>query len=244
MLGVAEGSSVRERACSRTKIISGVGGRSRSSRDVVITVGVADAVGVVAAVSERMDFPSASTDCCFTLPIKLRAAQAAPTNVRKHAQAGSATLLLDEMRGGVRIRVVDDGWGFDLSTGTGAPGHLGLTAMPERAAVAGGRLSVRARQAKARDGRGVGTNAGWHVAPPAGLAPRGAGSLARSGGRRTMRRPAVPAAGRRPRWRSNPCAATAGPAFVRSPATFGSRPRANSGRGADRAARSCMDSRG
>ena len=72
----------------------------------------------------------------------LRVAQEALTNVRKHARASSARLLLDETRGAVRLRVADDGCGFDLSAGTGGPGHLGLTAMRERSEVAGGRLSV------------------------------------------------------------------------------------------------------
>ena len=49
-----------------------------------------------------------------------RVAQEALTNVRKHARATSARLLLDEAPGGVRLRVVDDGRGFDLSGG-GSP---------------------------------------------------------------------------------------------------------------------------
>jgi len=72
-----------------------------------------------------------------------RVAQEALTNVRKHAQASSARVLLDETRGGIRLRVVDDGGGFDLSTGAEAPGHLGLAPMRERAELAGGRLSVK-----------------------------------------------------------------------------------------------------
>jgi signal transduction histidine kinase len=71
-----------------------------------------------------------------------RVAQEALTNVRKHARASSVRLLLDEVRGGIRLRVSDDGCGCDLSAGTGAPGHLGLAAMRERAELAGGRLSV------------------------------------------------------------------------------------------------------
>jgi signal transduction histidine kinase len=72
-----------------------------------------------------------------------RVAQEALTNVRKHAGAGSVDVLLDDVEGGIRLRVRDDGCGFSLSTSAGAPGHLGLAAMRERAELARGRFTVQ-----------------------------------------------------------------------------------------------------
>ena len=71
-----------------------------------------------------------------------RVAQEALTNVRKHSGASSVGVSLDEMQGGIRLRVQDDGCGFSPSPSAGAPGHLGLTAMRERAELAKGRLTI------------------------------------------------------------------------------------------------------
>jgi signal transduction histidine kinase len=67
-----------------------------------------------------------------------RAAQEALTNVRKHAEAGSATVVLD-FRGPatVRLEVCDDGRGL-----AGESGGFGLVGIRERAAQLGGRLDV------------------------------------------------------------------------------------------------------
>jgi PAS domain S-box-containing protein len=75
--------------------------------------------------------------------IMYRIAQEALHNVRKHAQAGHVTVTIEEEGGGVQLRIVDDGRGFDerdLSS-TGA-GHLGLTSMRERAEMVGGRCNL------------------------------------------------------------------------------------------------------
>ncbi len=68
-----------------------------------------------------------------------RIAQEALTNVRKHSQAGRVEILLESREGGVFVRVRDDGRGFappmDRDAG---PGHLGLSAMKERAEMADG----------------------------------------------------------------------------------------------------------
>lgn len=65
------------------------------------------------------------------------------TNVRKHAHAGEVVIesrLLDDA---VEFTTTDDGVGFDPSGAPGeAEGHFGLKVMEERAALAGGRLSV------------------------------------------------------------------------------------------------------
>jgi PAS domain S-box-containing protein len=68
-----------------------------------------------------------------------RIAQEALTNVRKHSQAGRVEILLESREGGVFVRVRDDGRGFPAPVEQDAgPGHLGLSAMSERAEMADG----------------------------------------------------------------------------------------------------------
>jgi signal transduction histidine kinase len=67
-----------------------------------------------------------------------RAAQEGLTNVRKHARAGRADLLLDYGEIAVRVAVRDDGVG----TGDGQPDGFGLVGLRERAARLGGQLRV------------------------------------------------------------------------------------------------------
>jgi signal transduction histidine kinase len=71
-----------------------------------------------------------------------RVAQEALTNVRKHAGATSVGVLLDEVQGGIRLRVQDNGCGFSHAPSAGVPGHIGLAAMRERAELAQGRLTI------------------------------------------------------------------------------------------------------
>ena len=59
------------------------------------------------------------------------------TNVRKHANATHVDVRLTSMDGGLLLRIVDDGDGFDPSE-TAPPGHLGLATVTERAELAGG----------------------------------------------------------------------------------------------------------
>jgi signal transduction histidine kinase len=67
-----------------------------------------------------------------------RAAQEGLTNVRKHAHADHAELLLGYGEGTVRLTVRDDGVG----TGDGRRSGFGLVGLRERAAQVGGRLRV------------------------------------------------------------------------------------------------------
>jgi signal transduction histidine kinase len=83
------------------------------------------------------------------VPIEVRAvlfriAQEAVTNVRKHSGAETMEIALTEERGGVRMRVGDDGAGFEPSAVREPPraGHIDLPTMFERAEVAGGRCSI------------------------------------------------------------------------------------------------------
>jgi PAS domain S-box-containing protein len=72
--------------------------------------------------------------------ILYRIAQEAITNARKHAEAASIVVRLDDVDGSYRLSVTDDGVGFDASTITPQAGHLGLVAMRERAELAGGSI--------------------------------------------------------------------------------------------------------
>ncbi|MBI2237513.1 MAG: PAS domain-containing protein [Actinobacteria bacterium] len=68
-----------------------------------------------------------------------RIAQEAITNARKHASASRVEVLVESADGGVLLRISDDGAGFDPAIAEAPePGHLGLSAMSERAELAGG----------------------------------------------------------------------------------------------------------
>jgi PAS domain S-box-containing protein len=67
-----------------------------------------------------------------------RIAHEALTNVRRHARASHVTLAMSEEAGGLRVRIDDNGVGFDPQAANGKAGHLGLRAIRERAALAGG----------------------------------------------------------------------------------------------------------
>lgn len=68
-----------------------------------------------------------------------RIAQEAIANARRHGRPGRITVSLAEEGEGVRMVVHDDGRGFDPEQIEAArPGHLGITAMTERASAAGG----------------------------------------------------------------------------------------------------------
>ena len=74
--------------------------------------------------------------------ILYRVAQEALTNVRKHAHAAEAVVLLAHRDGGFVVRITDDGMGFLAMEATTVPGHLGLAAMRERAELADGTIRI------------------------------------------------------------------------------------------------------
>lgn len=73
-----------------------------------------------------------------------RVAQEALENVVKHAGAEKLTVQLAAQNGEIALTVQDDGLGADLTRAERA-GHFGLAGMRERAALAGGSLSVQSR---------------------------------------------------------------------------------------------------
>jgi signal transduction histidine kinase len=65
-------------------------------------------------------------------------------NARKHAHAATVRISVSDERGGISLRIADDGAGFDPKAAPGREGayHLGLGAMRERAAMAGGTFAI------------------------------------------------------------------------------------------------------
>lgn len=93
-----------------------------------------------------------------------RIAQEAVNNVIRHADARKLLLTLDFDGGGLCLRVVDDGRGFDPTVPDTQlqAGHLGLLGMRERAALAGGRLTVHSAPGQ---GTTVAAIFAWEGAP-------------------------------------------------------------------------------
>ncbi len=70
-----------------------------------------------------------------------RIVQEALTNIARHAQAKSVSILIEKHSDAVRAIVEDDGVGFDVNTNQGER-HLGLLGMRERAELLSGTLIV------------------------------------------------------------------------------------------------------
>jgi signal transduction histidine kinase len=68
-----------------------------------------------------------------------RLVQEALTNVSKHARAGRVDVTVEQGPDALRVRVADDGRGFDAAEPTGG---FGLEGMRERAALMGGELEI------------------------------------------------------------------------------------------------------
>jgi signal transduction histidine kinase len=103
----------------------------------------------------EVDFHSAGLDR-ERLPLPLettlyRIIQEGLTNVVKHAHAGRVSLVLQRTPEQVLAVLEDDGRGFDAEAvmdATDVDGHLGLLGMRERAALAGGTLTVESTPGK------------------------------------------------------------------------------------------------
>jgi signal transduction histidine kinase len=74
-----------------------------------------------------------------------RIAQEALQNVVKHAGATQAEVELRCDASSARLRVTDDGQGFDVSARPGGDSPYGLRSMAERAELIGGKLTVTSR---------------------------------------------------------------------------------------------------
>jgi PAS domain S-box-containing protein len=74
-----------------------------------------------------------------------RIAQEALTNAWKHSGAKRVTVSVVAEEGGIRLRIVDDGVGFDAAAPPPDHGHIGLPTMVERAELAGGRCQIESQ---------------------------------------------------------------------------------------------------
>jgi PAS domain S-box-containing protein len=99
-----------------------------------------------AALQGRIGLPVVVTsDLQDRLPLNVeevlyRISQEALHNIVKHAAARQVTLSIDRVKSGVRLRIADDGKGFDQSS---VPdGHLGLAGMRARAEKIGATMAV------------------------------------------------------------------------------------------------------
>ena len=103
-----------------------------------------------AALQGRIGLPIVVTsNLAERLPIALeevlyRISQEALHNIVKHAAARQVTLAIERLEGtGLRLRIVDDGKGFDA---TAVPdGHLGLAGMRARAEKVGATFTVTSK---------------------------------------------------------------------------------------------------
>jgi len=78
--------------------------------------------------------------------VLFRVAQEALTNIEKHAQAGKVNIWLSHGEGGLRLRIADNGRGFDVDAVQLDPKRgIGLRNMRERMASIGGRLVIHSR---------------------------------------------------------------------------------------------------
>jgi signal transduction histidine kinase len=75
--------------------------------------------------------------------VLFRIGQEALNNVRKHARARSVSVSLEEVGGGILLRVADDGVGFTCGPrAANSARHFGVANMTERAEQAGGWLRI------------------------------------------------------------------------------------------------------
>jgi len=75
----------------------------------------------------------------------LRIIQEALTNIRKHAKARHARIVIEKTEGQVMVLVEDDGCGFDRATLPAGGKNFGMQIMAERAAEAGGSLQIESK---------------------------------------------------------------------------------------------------
>jgi signal transduction histidine kinase len=86
------------------------------------------------------------------------------TNIRRHAGAQQATVTLSESAGALRLRVHDNGAGFDVTAAcrrAQGSGSFGLLGMQERVSLVGGHLEF-----KSKPGQGTELRARFPLAPP------------------------------------------------------------------------------
>jgi PAS domain S-box-containing protein len=115
-----------------------------------------DRSGLSAALRELLERLHEETHLTFTLENHMntepvgsirtalyRIAQEALANVKKHAAASTVNVDLRSVGSGCRVRIQDDGKGFEVEGSEAKPEYLGLVSMRERAQIVGGWWLVR-----------------------------------------------------------------------------------------------------
>lgn len=110
-----------------------------------------DREGLSAALRDHLGNVSREHDLAFTFESRLedepgqetraiafRVAKEGLVNVAKHARASRVDVLLTPLEDGIRIRIRDDGVGFDIEGAEALVGHIGLSIMRERISLSGG----------------------------------------------------------------------------------------------------------
>ncbi len=104
-----------------------------------------------------------------TLPVELktiayRICREAISNARQHSRAGRVDVVCRDLNGGMLVKIRDDGIGIPPEVvANPEPGHLGLSAMYERADLAGGWLKVHSPADDAGSGGGSGGGPGTEI---------------------------------------------------------------------------------
>jgi PAS domain S-box-containing protein len=88
-----------------------------------------------------------------------RILQEALNNVSKHSHARSVKVFLRKKKGGIELRIEDDGVGFEVNEirKSGLGEGIGISSMKERARLAGGSISIQSRM-----GGGTAVIASWN----------------------------------------------------------------------------------
>ena len=86
---------------------------------------------------EEPDVPDATRAIAYLI------SKEALNNSRKHASAHNVTVTVGARNGGVEVTIADDGVGLGSARLEATPGHRGVFNMQDRAAVAGGRCTIR-----------------------------------------------------------------------------------------------------
>lgn len=102
-------------------------------RDLAEHAGITVDLDVASGVDDRRLDPAATAEA-------YRVLQEALSNVARHAGVDRARIGLDLVGSWLRLRVVDEGQGFDVAVATGR--GLGLVGMQERAVLLGGSLVI------------------------------------------------------------------------------------------------------
>lgn len=113
------------------------------------------------AVCKEIDIDESAMEGFLKTAI-FRIMQEAMNNTAKHARARAVRIELKCLQGEIRLRIEDDGKGFDRQSAAVACRGFGLRGMQERAELAGGRLTVRAAP-----GEGTVVEAAWKTQPAA-----------------------------------------------------------------------------